>query len=218
MEPAKEVRPVAADPPRADFEEGIVFPVDGIATYSASFGAPRPGGRSHEGVDIFADKLTPVLAAAAGTVSFVRNGIGIDCCVVKIRHDDGRSSLYLHLNNDTPGTDDGQGYGLAEGIEVGARVQAGTVVGYVGDSGNAEDTPPHLHFELHDPAGTELDPFPYLQLAQGADPARFASVLSAGPETLPETGWPAGSLFLLSVGLLAGGATLAGRTRQGRFI
>ncbi len=196
---------------------GIVFPVAGHATYSASFGAPRPGGRTHEGVDIFAEKLTPVLAAAPGTVSFVRNGVGTDCCLVRIRHDDGWSSLYLHLNNDTPGTDDGLGYGIAEGIDLGVRVEAGTVIGFVGDSGNAEETPSHLHFELSDPSGTELDPYPYLQIAQGAEPALFASALLAQPETLPDTGLPAGVLFLFSLGLLTGGAMLAGGSRRSRL-
>ncbi len=219
-DPTSEDRPVAADPPpppQRILDAAIIFPVDGIATYSAGFGAPRPGGRSHEGVDIFADKLTPVLAAATGTVSFVRNGIGTDCCVAKIRHDDGRSSLYLHLNNDTPGTDDGLGYGLAEGIEVGVRVAGGTVIGYVGDSGNAEDTPSHLHFELHDEAGVEVDPYPYLQVAQGAEPALFASVLAAAPETLPETGLSPAGLLPWSLVLLAGGAALARRPDRGRL-
>ena len=193
--------------------DGIAFPVAGPASYSASFGAPRSDGRTHEGVDIFAEKMTPVMAAASGTVSFVRNGIGSDCCVVKIRHDDGQSSLYLHLNNDTAGTDDGQGYGIAEGIEAGVRVGAGYVIGYVGDSGTAEETPSHLHFELHDPAGTELDPYPYLQIAQAVEPALFLSALVGQPETLPDTGLPVGNLLLVSLGLLAGGLTISRNRR-----
>jgi len=208
----------ATEPPAEDSPvltvDGIIFPVSGPATYSASFGAPRPGGRTHEGVDIFADKMTPVVAAASGTISFIRDGIGTDCCVIRIRHDNGRSSLYLHLNNDTPGTDDGQGYGIAEGIARGVRVEAGTIIGYVGDSGNAEETPSHLHFELSDSTGTELDPFPYLQIAQGAAPALFASALLVQPESLPDTGLPVAGLFLASLGMLAGGSLLAGRRRS----
>lgn len=193
----------------------IAFPVAGDADYTDSFGAPRPGGRSHEGIDIFADKMTPVVAIAAGTVSLLRNGIGTDCCAVRIRHDDGQSSLYLHLNNDTPGTDDGQGYGIAEGISVGTRVEAGTVIGYVGDSGNAEDTPSHLHIEINDQSGTVLNPYPYLQMAQGADPALFASAVVAQPETLPETGLPVTGLAMLSVALLMAGGTISGGRRRG---
>jgi murein DD-endopeptidase MepM/ murein hydrolase activator NlpD len=193
---------------------GIAFPVAGNAGYSADFGAPRPEGRTHQGIDIFAEKMTPVVAAADGRVSFVRDTVGSDCCLVKIRHDDGRASLYLHLNNDTPGTDDGLGYGLAEGIAVGVRVTAGTVIGYVGDSGNAEETPSHLHFELHDTNGIAVDPYPYLQIAQGAEPALFASALLDQPETLPETGAPLAALALLSPTLIAIGALFAGSSRR----
>ena len=155
-----------------------------------------------------------MVAVAGGTVSFVRNGVGTDCCVVKIRHDDGRASLYLHLNNDTPGTDDGLGYGIADGIAVGVRVETGTVIGYVGDSGNAEETPSHLHFELHDRNGSAVDPYAYLRIAQGADPALFAATLAAQPETLPDTGAPIGAVAWLSAALLAGGSVLTGGTRR----
>ena len=70
--------------------------------------------------------------------------------------DHGWSAEYMHLNNDTPGTDDGQGgemYAFAPGIYPGARVVAGQLLGWVGDSGNAEGTVPHLHFELVHQAG-----------------------------------------------------------------
>ena len=192
---------------------GIVFPVAGPASYTSTFGAPRSGGRTHAGEDIFAEKMTPVVAAVPGTVSWIRNGIGTDCCLLRIRHDDGWSSLYLHLNNDTPGTDDGLGYGIAEGIDLGVRVEAGTVIGFVGDSGNAEDTPSHLHFELSDQSGNEIDPYPYLQIAQGVEPALFASALVEPAETLPDTGLPVGWLFALSLGLLAAGTPLVKRCR-----
>jgi hypothetical protein len=74
-------------------------------------------------------------------------------------HDDGWRSMYMHLNNDTPGTDDGRAIGFAEGIKEGMHVTAGTVIGFVGDSGNAESTAPHLHFELHQPDGLKINSF-----------------------------------------------------------
>jgi murein DD-endopeptidase MepM/ murein hydrolase activator NlpD len=193
---------------------GIVFPVAGVATYTNSFGAPRSGGRTHEGIDIFADKMTPVVAVAGGTVTLVRAGVGTDCCVVRIRHDDGRSSLYLHLNNDTPGTDDGLGYGIAEGIAEGTPVTAGMVIGFVGDSGNAEETPPHLHFELDSVSGVLLNPFAYLQVAQGADPALFASALAGQPEVLPETGLAVSTLLSASLTSLLIGVVLVSHRRR----
>jgi murein DD-endopeptidase MepM/ murein hydrolase activator NlpD len=193
---------------------GIVFPVAGAATYTDSFGTPRSGGRTHEGIDIFADKMTPVVAVADGTVTLVRAGVGTDCCVVRVRHNDGRSSLYLHLNNDTPGTDDGQGYGIAEGIAEGSPVTAGMVIGFVGDSGNAEETPPHLHFELDSDSGVLLNPFAYLQVAQGADPALFASAQTGRPEVLPETGLAVSTLLSSSLALLLIGAVLVSHRRR----
>jgi putative cell wall-binding protein len=73
---------------------------------------------------------------------------------LRIRHDDGTSASYVHINNDTPGTDDGLGgveWAYAPGIEPGERVERGQWIAYVGDSGNAEGTVSHLHFELADP-------------------------------------------------------------------
>ncbi len=188
------------DPEPDEATKGIpklVFPLSSPGSYTASFGAPRSGGRTHKGIDIFADKLTPVVAAADGTVTLVRDTIGGDCCVLRLRHEDGSETLYLHLNNDTPGTDDGLGYGIAEGITLGASVQAGQVIGFVGDSGNAEDTPPHLHFEYHEPSGAAIDPYVSLRVSQGADPADFAAMQEI-PTELAFTG--VSTLFLVTIG------------------
>jgi peptidoglycan hydrolase-like protein with peptidoglycan-binding domain len=149
-------------------EYPMLFPVGGDDVVFADddnigFGACRAGcTRLHEGVDVMAPKMTEVYAVAEGFVSWV----GSRCCSVFIQHDDGWMSWYIHLNNDTPGTDDGLGWGIAEGIVPGARVSAGQLIGWVGDSGNAEDTDPHLHFELHDAYGVIVDPYPALLLAQ----------------------------------------------------
>jgi len=146
----------------------MVFPLQGGYRLTNSFGDPRPGGRSHAGEDIMADaKGQPVVAAADGTVRW----IGSSCCYLAIEHDDGWETWYIHLNNDTQNpdgsySDDGLGNGIAEGIEVGTRVEAGQVIGYVGDSGNAEGNHPHLHFELRDPNDVPVDPYPSLLAAE----------------------------------------------------
>jgi murein DD-endopeptidase MepM/ murein hydrolase activator NlpD len=138
----------------------MYFPVIGDNLVTDTFGAPR-NGHTHLGVDIMADKMTPVVAVAGGVVSWVDE----DCCHLAILHDDGWESWYIHLNNDTPGTDDGQGWGFADGIVEGARVEGGQLIGWVGDSGNAEWTSPHLHFELHAPDSTVIDPYDSLLAA-----------------------------------------------------
>jgi murein DD-endopeptidase MepM/ murein hydrolase activator NlpD len=162
----------------------LVFPVDGDHRFSRDFGDPRGGERSHEGVDILAAKMTPVVAAADGTVRYMANERGGDCCAVFVVHDDGWRSRYIHLNNDTPGTDDGRAYGIARGIRKGSRVRAGQVIGWVGDSGNAEGTVSHLHFELRRPDGTPVDPFPSLQAAL-ANPVTAGTPRIAGPAIRP---------------------------------
>jgi hypothetical protein len=98
----------------------LLFPVAGDHNYVDSFGAPRPGGRTHKGTDIFAAKLTPVVAAADGTVLKVAIGKLAGRYIV-IQHEDHWRSYYMHLNNDTPGTDDGLGASQVEGIVPGRR-------------------------------------------------------------------------------------------------
>jgi hypothetical protein len=152
----------------------LIFPVGGDHSYVDTFGAPRSGGRTHQGADIFADKLTPVLASADGTI--IRVAVGeLAGRYIVIQHTDGWRSYYLHLNNDSPETDDGLGGESVEGIREGALVKAGQVLDFVGDSGNAEETPSHLHFELHGPGGSVVNPYPHLRAAEGgrAAPGTF---------------------------------------------
>lgn len=158
-------RPLPAPPELVPSEGTILFPLATEPRFSNTWRAPRPGNRLHEGTDIPSPKGTPVLAAAAGTVRWLQGQRGGRCCSLAIEHDDGWRTRYLHLDNDTPGTDDGQGYGIAEGLRRGTRVQAGDVIGWVGDSGNAETTGPHLHFELRRPDGEPVNPYPVLREA-----------------------------------------------------
>ncbi len=150
----------APEPVSAGFVYPMIFPVIGSVTFTDTFGAPRSSG-PHEGTDIMGAKMLPVVAVADGTVGW----IGSTCCYFEIEHDDGYSSWYIHLNNDTEGTDDGKGWGIAPGIARGVRVEAGQLIGWVGDSGNAESTAPHLHFELRDPSGTAINAYESLLAA-----------------------------------------------------
>ncbi|MPZ52107.1 MAG: peptidoglycan DD-metalloendopeptidase family protein [Acidimicrobiia bacterium] len=144
----------------------MLWPVLGGGYIGSPFGAPRDGGaRSHMGNDLMADKLQPVVAVADGVVFRAATDSGISGTIVGVRHDDGWSSYYIHLNNDRYNTDDGRGVGIRPGIEVGTRVEAGELIGWNGDSGNAEGTVPHVHFELHTPSGQAIDPEASLRAA-----------------------------------------------------
>lgn len=141
-----------------------VFPQEiGATEFRDTFGQGRSGGRSHKGTDLLAPRMTEVYAIADGTVIFV--GINnLSGRNVKIDHGEGWESYYLHLNNDNIGTDDGAAPwtltvtpGIAEGVEV----TAGQHIGWVGDSGNAEGSTPHTHFELRR-NGSALDAYAIL--------------------------------------------------------
>lgn len=130
----------------------MFFPIAGARSgFEDSWGAPRDGHR-HIGQDLFAPKLTPLVAAFDGTVYLWQNGISsAPHYALTLLGDNGYRLKYMHLNNDLPGTDNGQGgagNAYAPGLQSGQRVTAGQFLGWVGDSGNAETTPPHLHFEL----------------------------------------------------------------------
>jgi murein DD-endopeptidase MepM/ murein hydrolase activator NlpD len=151
----------------------ILFPVVGPAQFTNDWHAARDGGaRLHEGNDLLSKKLTPVVAVADGTVAWVHAKVGGECCYMAITHESQGlpyESWYIHLNNDTPGTDDGKVIGIAKGIRKGVHVQAGQLIGWVGDSGNAENTTPHLHFELHDEFGNPINPYLILKRARHID-------------------------------------------------
>jgi hypothetical protein len=154
-------------------EYDLTFPVDGEHHFSDTFWAGRSHG-FHEGQDIMAAKMTPVVAAADGVIRLVNwtssAGMSPDrCCSLVLRHDDGWESWYIHLDNDTTGTDDGEGWGIKQFVTPGVRVSAGQHIAWVGDSGNAEDTAPHVHFELRDPSGTIVNPYKALVAAGGND-------------------------------------------------
>ncbi len=131
----------------------MVFPVLGATSFTDTFLACRSGcTRKHFGQDLMGPKMRPLVAAFNGVVSSVKRESYVgEGNYITIKGDNGWSANYLHVNNDTPGTDDGKGtasYAFAPGMRVGLRVIQGQLIGWSGDSGNAESTGPHLHFEL----------------------------------------------------------------------
>lgn len=150
----------------------LLFPVAGKVQWSDTFLANRDGGeRRHHGQDLMAPKMRPLLACFDGTVRFNTSKSGHN--TISLRGDDGWTVVYMHVNNDTPGTDDGHGgprFAFAPGLKSGDRVVRGQLVGFCGDSGNAESTASHCHFELHDDTGGGvLNACPSLQDAEHAD-------------------------------------------------
>ncbi len=160
-----------ADRAAAQEVRTITWPIDPayidiVDPWTDTYGAPRGGGRTHLGVDICGPKMTPLVAANDGTVTWMRHASSGNNLV--ITDDDGWKYHYIHINNDSPGTDDGANNfdeAFAPGIEQGARVEAGQHVAFLGDSGNAEGTCPHLHFEIERPDGQPINPTPSVDLA-----------------------------------------------------
>ncbi|HEV7525531.1 MAG TPA: M23 family metallopeptidase [Acidimicrobiia bacterium] len=146
----------------------LTFPVVEPVHYFDDFG----GVRHHPGNDLMGAKLDHELAANDGTITFARNdSSGHSGNMLILTGTDGWKYWYIHINNDTPGTDDGKNparWRFAPGIAQGSHVKRGQFIAYMGDSGEAETTDPHLHFELHRPDDTFIDPYTSLRLAQGA--------------------------------------------------
>lgn len=135
------------------------FPVRPPYSYVDTYGAPRmtgtPYAHSHQGIDIFAPEGTPVVAVVGGTLNRVGwNTLG--GWRLWLDGPEGHSYYYAHLS------------GFAPAAANGATVSPGTVLGYVGDTGNARGTPPHLHFEIHTPSGAATNPYPTLREAERA--------------------------------------------------
>lgn len=129
----------------------LQMPVAGIQPWEIydNFGDPRDGGaRNHRGIDIFAPRGTQVIAAAGGIITYIgEQRLGGRC--LWLRSWDGTSFYYAHLDR------------WASGLHEGKRVRRGDLLGFVGNTGNAKNTPPHLHFQIvsNDRA---LNPYPYL--------------------------------------------------------
>ncbi len=122
--------------------DAIICPVQGGSAYGNTWGAPRSGGRRHQGVDMLAPTGTPLQAVVSGFVDHRSNALG--GVTVSLRGDNGNRYYYAHLV-------------AYEGLP--GRVEQGQVIGYVGDTGNARGTP-HLHFEIRPGGGVPVNPYP----------------------------------------------------------
>lgn len=154
----------------------LEFPVQGrsMRDVGSRFGAARDGGRRrHAGVDIFAARGTPVLAASGGRVGRVsttpRGGK-----VVWVRDSVRNASLYYaHLDS--------------QHVRRGDEVRRGDTLGFVGNTGNARTTPPHLHFGVYRRGEGPIDPYPFLDPPRGRLPAQDADLALLGGRALPRS-------------------------------
>lgn len=119
-------------------------PVGGSNSFVDSFGWPRSGGRTHEGIDLISPYGTPLVAVASGYAYAAPNYLGGNAVIV--RSAGGDWTYYAHLSR----------YGTL------GNVSAGTVIGYVGSTGNSGV--PHLHFEYHPGGGAAINPYAALNI------------------------------------------------------
>jgi murein DD-endopeptidase MepM/ murein hydrolase activator NlpD/SH3-like domain-containing protein len=130
------------------------------------FGAPRDAGaRSHHGIDIFAKRGTPVVAAAAGVVNRA-NETNIGGKVVWLRDVFGNSLYYAHLDS--------------QAVSSGMQVAVGDTLGFVGNTGNARSTPPHLHFGVYRRGEGPVDPYWFVYRPRGTAPRLIADTTRFG--------------------------------------
>jgi murein DD-endopeptidase MepM/ murein hydrolase activator NlpD len=129
------------------FVDAIICPVQGGSAYADTWGAPRSGGRRHQGVDMLAPTGTPLQAVISGFVDHRSNPLG--GITISLMGDNGNRYYYAHLS----------GY-----VGLPGRVEQGQVIGLIGDTGNATGVP-HLHFEIRPGGGFPVNPTPSVRLA-----------------------------------------------------
>jgi peptidase M23-like protein len=157
----------------------IAFPVVGNVSFTDDFGAPRPQG-PHEGNDIMSIRHQPAIAFEAGKVEKHYRSLS-STCMLYLHAVSGMTYVYIHLNNDLTAANDNRGgcrngIAYAPGLATGQSVRRGQLVGYVGDSGDADGGQPHLHFEVRRPTGVAIDPYRYLLRATRLIYPRPASI------------------------------------------
>ena len=142
-------------------EPALSFPVQGRDSrqISSYFGVPRDGGRRrHEGVDIFAPRGTPAIAGISGIITGVGTSTLGGNFASLSDNDRGIKLYYAHLDR--------------WNVTNGQRISVGDTVGFVGNTGNARTTGPHLHFGIYNTDGKATDPLPFIRLGRG--PAKQA--------------------------------------------
>lgn len=122
-----------------------VCPVQGGASFTDSFDAPRGNGRTHKGIDMFAPSGTPLVAVVSGSVFFQSDTLG--GLAAYVQGNDGNTYYDAHLSDYVGGA---------------RSVTAGELIGHLGNTGDASDAPPQLHFEIRPggPNGIAIDPYP----------------------------------------------------------
>ncbi|HVM18545.1 MAG TPA: M23 family metallopeptidase, partial [Egibacteraceae bacterium] len=121
-------------------------------SFTDTWGAPRSGGRRHQGTDIFGARGGKVFAITGGRVEWTRTG-GSAGLFLSLRGDDGHTYWYMHLQDFV--------------ARAGQRVRAGDLIAHNGDTGNARGTTPHIHFEYHPGGGGPVNPYPLLKSVCG---------------------------------------------------
>lgn len=153
--------------------KGWLMPVAGKAEYSNSFMVPRNNKLGiHGAIDVYAKKGTPIVAPVGGTVISVKSG-GKGGHTVRVRGNDGLVYYFAHMDQQAV-------------VTPGEQVKPGTHLGFVGDSGNARGTSPHLHFSVRK-GGVAVNPYTYLQGSKNAgnyySPEHAAHQEEAQPST-----------------------------------
>jgi len=125
---------------------GFICPVAGVTAFTDTWGAPRSGGRVHVGVDMMGPRGMPLVAVADGTIDIGYGTLGGK--VVYVNADYGARFFYAHLDS------------YPEGLVDGQWVTRGTVIGYMGDTGNPAPGAYHLHFSIYPTGSGAVNPYP----------------------------------------------------------
>jgi len=142
--------PAAEPEPDLRGSGGFLCPIGGPTSFADTWGAARSGGRSHKGVDMFATRGTPIVAPVGGVVRHSSSS-RLAGLAFYLEGDDGNTYFGAHMDS----------FGAS------GRVEAGTVIGSVGNSGNARFSSTHLHFEIKPGGGSSVNPTPKVRAACG---------------------------------------------------